>query len=307
MNAAYERRLPMLSLDGLLFFPVTPFAPDGSVNLDAFRQHIRTRLEAGPGAVFACCGTGEFWSLGLAEYEACVRVAVEETAGQVPVIAGTGYGLALATEYAAGALRAGADGLLALPPYLVVGGQAGLREHYWQLAERAELDIIVYQRDNVTFTPETVASLAEHPRIVGLKDGIGDLDLMRRIVGTVGDRLMYFNGMPTAEMTQQAYRGIGVPMYSSAVFCFAPDLAMGFYESYASGDEDTVNRLLNGFWLPYVQLRQSGAGYAVSLVKAGVRLDGLDAGPVRAPLSEPAGEHVRQLATLIETGRKLLA
>ena len=115
-----------------------------------------------------------------------------------------------------------------------------------------------------------------------------------------------FNGMPTAEMTQQAYRGIGVPMYSSAVFCFAPDLAMGFYESYASGDEETVNRLLDGFWVPYVQLRQSGAGYAVSLVKAGVRLDGLDVGPVRAPLSEPAADHVRQLAALIETGRRLL-
>ncbi len=295
-----------LSLDGLLFFPVTPFAPDGSVNLDAFRQHIRARLEVGPGAVFACCGTGEFWSLGSAEYEACIRVAVEETAGRVPVVAGTGYGLPLATEFAAAASRAGADALLAMPPYLVVGGQAGLRDHYWQLAERTELDVIVYQRDNAVFTPATVAALAEHPRIVGLKDGVGDLDLMRRIVGTVGNRLMYFNGMPTAEMTQQAYRGIGVPMYSSAVFCFAPDLAMGFYESYASGDEETVNRLLDGFWVPYVQLRQSGAGYAVSLVKAGVRLDGLDVGSVRAPLSEPAREHIVALAALIETGRKLL-
>jgi 5-dehydro-4-deoxyglucarate dehydratase len=296
----------MLSLDGLLFFPVTPFASDGSVNLDAFRKHIRSRLETGPGAVFACCGTGEFWSLGPAEYEACIRVAVEETGGRVPVIAGTGYGLALATEFAAAARRAGADGLLAMPPYLVVGGQAGLFDHYWQLADRADLDIIVYQRDNVIFTPATVAALAEHPRIVGLKDGVGDLDLMRRIVGTVGDRLMYFNGMPTAEMTQQAYRGIGVPMYSSAVFCFAPDLAMGFYESYASGDEETVNRLLDGFWVPYVHLRQSAPGYAVSLVKAGVRIEGLDVGPVRSPLTEPTADHIRQLGELIAAGRELL-
>jgi 5-dehydro-4-deoxyglucarate dehydratase len=302
----------MLDLDGLLFFPVTAFAPDGSANPDAFRRHIRSRLEVGPGAVFACCGTGEFWSLGLAEYEVYVRIAVEETAGRVPVIAGTGYGLALATEFAAAARRAGADGLLAMPPYLVVGGQAGLRDHYLRLADAADLDIIVYQRDNVVFTPETVVALAEHPRIVGFKDGVGDLDLMRRIVGAVrtrwgAGRLMYFNGMPTAEMTQQAYEGIGVPMYSSAVFCFAPDLAMGFYEAYASGDTETVDRLIDAFWIPYVQLRQSGAGYAVSLVKAGVRLDGLDVGPVRAPLSEPADEHVRALATLLAAGREVLA
>jgi 5-dehydro-4-deoxyglucarate dehydratase len=135
---------------------------------------------------------------------------------------------------------------------------------------------------------------------------------MRRIVGAVRgrwgrDRLMYFNGMPTAEMTQQAYEGIGVPMYSSAVFCFAPDLAMGFYEAYSCGDDARVNALLDGFWIPYVQLRQAGSGYAVSLVKAGVRLAGLDVGPVRAPLSEPAAEHVERLAELLAAGRTLLA
>jgi 5-dehydro-4-deoxyglucarate dehydratase len=299
-------------LDGLLFFPVTAFSRDGGADFDAYRQHLRSRLAHDPGAVFACCGTGEFFSLGLDEYAEYVRIAVEEAAGRVPVVAGAGYGAALATRFGAAAAEAGADGLLLMPPYLVEGSQAGLYRHYRQVADAVDLDVIVYQRDNAVFTPETVADLAAHPRVVGFKDGRGDLDLMRRIVGAVRERhgegaLMYFNGMPTAEMTAQAYRAVGVPGYSSAVFCFAPDLATAFYRAYRGGDEATVDRLLDGFWRPYVRLRQQGIGYAVSLVKAGVRLDGLDAGPVRPPLSQPDPEHVRQLADLIVKGRELTA
>lgn len=298
-------------LDGLLFFPVTAFHADGGVDLDAYRQHLKSRIAAGPAAIFACCGTGEFFSLGIEEYEACVRVAVEEAAGRLPVIAGVGYGAGVAAQFSHAAERAGADGLLAMPPYLVNGTVAGLNEHYRQLADATTLEVIVYARDNAVFTSDAVAELAGHPGIVGFKDGRGDLDLMRRIVGSVrakhGDNaLLYFNGMPTAEMSAQAYRAVGVAGYSSAVFCFAPDIAMAFHTAYRAGDEAVVDRLLDGFWVPYVRLRQQGAGYAVSLVKAGVRLEGLDVGPVRAPLSEPLPSHVDELAKLLEAGRSLL-
>jgi 5-dehydro-4-deoxyglucarate dehydratase len=299
-------------LDGLLFFPVTAFDDRGAVDLGVYRQHLKARLAAGPGAIFACCGTGEFFSLAPEEFGRCVRVAVEEAAGTVPVVAGTGYGAALAGAFAAQAAAAGADGLLVMPPYLADGGQAGLRDHYLRVADASDLDLIIYQRDNAVFTPETVATLAGHPRIVGFKDGRGDLDLMRRIVGAVrerhgGDALVYFNGMPTAEMSAQPYRAVGVTGYSSAVFCFAPDIATEFYRAYRAGDETGVDALLDGFFRPYVQLRLSGAGYAVSLVKAGVRLEGLDVGRVRPPLSEPEPAHVARLAQLIAAGRRVLA
>src|SRR2546421_1230417 len=298
-------------MDGLLFFPVTPFGPGDEVDLDVYRQHLKARLEAGPAAVFACCGTGEFFSLGLDEYAAAVRVAVEEAAGRVPVVAGVGYGTALAGAFADVAAEAGADGLLAMPPYLADGGQAGLLAHYRALADRSPLDVIIYQRDNAVFACETVAELAAHPRIVGFKDGRGDLDLMRRIVGTVrarhgADALVYFNGLPTAEMTQLPYQAVGVPHYSSAVFCFAPDIAMAVYRAYPPGDDDTTERLLDGFFRPYVELRDLGKGYAVALVKAGVRVEGLDVGPVRPPLAEPEPGHGARLAELIEVGRGLI-
>ncbi|MEN3306478.1 MAG: 5-dehydro-4-deoxyglucarate dehydratase, partial [Micromonosporaceae bacterium] len=121
------------------------------------------------------------------------------------------------------------------------------------------------------------------------------------------DALVYFNGMPTAEMSAQPYRAVGVTGYSSAVFCFAPDIAAEFYRAYRAGDETGVDALLDGFFRPYVQLRLSGTGYAVSLVKAGVRLEGLDVGRVRPPLSEPEPAHVARLAQLIAAGRRVLA
>ncbi|MBY8880320.1 5-dehydro-4-deoxyglucarate dehydratase [Actinacidiphila acidipaludis] len=298
-------------LDGLLFFPVTAFGPDGGLDLDAFRAHVRAGVEAGAAAVFACCGTGEFHALSPEEFGACVAAAVEETAGRVPVVAGAGYGTVLALRYARIAEEAGADGLLAMPPYLVVADQQGLLRHYTALAQGTGLDVIVYQRDNAVFTPETVVALAQVPNIIGLKDGHGDLDLMQRIISAVrtelpGRNFLYFNGLPTAELTGLAYRGIGVSLYSSAVYAFSPEIALAFHSALARGDDATVNRLLDGFYRPLVDLRNQGRGYAVSLVKAGVRLRGLDVGEVRPPLSEPAAAHVKELGELIERGLALL-
>ncbi|MEU9141361.1 5-dehydro-4-deoxyglucarate dehydratase [Streptomyces sp. NPDC048404] len=295
---------------GPLFFPVTAYGPDGTVDLGVFQEHVRRGVEAGAAAVFACCGTGEFHALVPEEFETCVRAAVEAAEGRVPVIAGAGYGTALAVRYARLAEAAGADGLLAMPPYLVSAGQEGLLRHYREIAAATSLDVIVYQRDNAVFTPASVVELARTEGIIGFKDGLGDLDLMQRVVSAVrsetpGD-FLYFNGLPTAELTGLAYRGLGITLYSSAVFCFAPEIALAFHRALNAGDDTTVNRLLDGFYRPFVDLRARGRGYAVALVKAGVRLRGLDVGEVRPPLHEPAEDHVKQLAQLIERGYALI-
>ncbi|NBE56635.1 5-dehydro-4-deoxyglucarate dehydratase [Streptomyces boluensis] len=299
---------------GPLFFPVTAYGLDGAVDLDAYRVHLRAGIEAGGAAVFAACGTGEFHALTPEEFQACVAAAVEEAAGRVPVVAGTGYGTALAVRYATLAEQAGADGLLALPPYLVAAEQRGLVRHYSQLADATGLDVIVYQRDNALFTPDSVVELARHPRIIGLKDGHGDLGLLQGEISAVRaagiEDFLYFNGLPTAEWTQRAYRALGVTLYSSAAFCFAPDLALACHRALHAGTpegEATLTALLDGFYRPLVALRDSGRGYAVSLVKAGVRQRGQDVGPVRPPLTEPDAATVRALAELVEEGRELLA
>jgi 5-dehydro-4-deoxyglucarate dehydratase len=307
-----DSRGPLASrLNGLLCFPVTPSGPGGTLPVETYRRHLRASVDAGCAAVFACCGTGEFATLDLDDYATAVTAAVAEVAGQVPVVAAVGYGTGLARHCARLAEDAGADGLLVMPPYLITADQDGLRRHYLALAEATTLDLIIYQRDNVVLTPDTVATLAQHPRIIGLKDGHGDLDLLQRTISAVRttpgtEGFLYFNGMPTAEMSALAFRGIGVWLYSSAVFCFAPDIALAFYAALRDGDEALLERLLDGFYRPLVELRQRGSNYAISLVKAGVRLTGLDVGPVRPPLTEPDPEHVKELARLVEQGRAAL-
>jgi 5-dehydro-4-deoxyglucarate dehydratase len=301
-------------LDGVLFFPVTPFTPDGEVNYDVLAEHVRRGVAAGPGGVFAACGTGEFHALEVGEYARIVRTAVDAVGGQVPVFAGAGGSVAQARGFAREAARNGADGLLVLPPYLVQMPQQGLIDYMTAVAGETDLPVIVYHRGNARFTEESASTVAQLPNVVGLKDGIGDVDLMSRIVLSVretvaasGRPFQFFNGMPTAEAYQRAYRAIGVTLYSSAVFAFAPDLALAFYQALDRGADDVAETLLRGFFNPLVRLRDKVPGYAVSLVKAGVALQGLAAGPVRPPLIDAAPEHVSELARIIAAGRAAVA
>ena len=92
---------------------------------------------------------------------------------------------------------------------------------------------------------------------------------------------------------------------SSAVFAFAPEIALAFHKAVTGGDEVLVQRLLTDFYLPLVQLRDLAPGYAVSLVKAGVRMRGLEVGGVRAPLVDPDREHLKKLEQILSTGLSL--
>jgi 5-dehydro-4-deoxyglucarate dehydratase len=300
-----------MRLDGVLFFPVTPFTPDGELAEDVLAEHVKHGVAAGPGGVFVACGTGEFHALEPEEFERAVRVAVEATAGRVPVFAGAGGSVPLARKFAAAAGRAGADGILLLPPYLVGCPAPGVARYVREVAGSTELPVIVYQRNNAVFTPEAAVEVATLPNVIGFKDGIGDLDLMARIVLSVRERVdkpfQFFNGLPTAEMTVPAYRGIGVELYSSAVFCFAPEISLAFYRAVTDGDTKRVNALLHGFYQPLVELRDKVPGYAVSLVKAAVARGGLAVGGVRPPLLDPTEEHLAELDRIIETGRRLIA
>src|SRR5579863_4708659 len=105
------------SLDGLIAFSLTPYGPDGGVNIAALRQHVEQLLSHGCAVLFAAGGAGEFFSLTPLEYEAVITTCVQQVAGRVPVVAGAGYGTAIARDFAAAAEAAGADGLLVLPPY----------------------------------------------------------------------------------------------------------------------------------------------------------------------------------------------
>jgi 5-dehydro-4-deoxyglucarate dehydratase len=151
-----------------------------------------------------------------------------------------------------------------------------------------------------------VVELAAHERIIGFKDGTGDVGQAQEIVAAVHASgrhdFLFFNGLLTAELTQGAYRGIGIPLYSSAAFAMAPEVASAYYAAYRDADEDRRLELLERFYLPLVALRDETPGFGVSLIKAGLRLGGLPVGGVRPPLTDPTPEQLDRLAGILEAG-----
>ena len=255
----------------------------------------------GATALFAAGGTGEFFSLAPQEYSDVVRTAVQTCAGKVPILAGAGGPTRTAIAYAQEAERQGAKGILLLPHYLTEASQDGISAYVEQVCKSVKIGVIVYNRAQSRLSADSLAQLAERcPNLVGFKDGIGDIEAMVRIRRKLGDRFSYLGGLPTAEVYAAAYRALGVPVYSSAVFNFVPKTAMDFYRAITAGDTVTTDRLLDDFFLPYLEIRNRKAGYAVSIVKAGAKLVGHDAGPVRAPLTDLTGEELDMLNALIK-------
>ena len=292
--------------NGLLFFPITPYQSDGEVDVTELAAHVKRGVDAGAGGVFVACGTGEFSALEQDEYAGVVRAGVEAVTGRGPVFAGAGGPVRTARRVADRAKDAGADGILLLPPYLSEASGRGL-VRYVREATREDLPTIVYNRANARFDEDSAVTVAGLPQVIGFKDGAGDLDLMARIVRAVRDRgndpsFLFFNGMPTAEVTQRAYRAIGVPLYSSAAFAFAPRVALAYYDALERDDQETLAGLERAFYHPLARLRAKGNGYAVSLIKAGVELAGYPAGGVRPPLTNVPPAHRQELASIVAAG-----
>ncbi|WP_127130241.1 5-dehydro-4-deoxyglucarate dehydratase [Georgenia sp. SYP-B2076] len=294
-----ELKLTMGS--GLLSFPVTHTTPDHAFDRPAYQEHVSWLAGHGPSALFAAGGTGEFFCLTPAEVGEVVRAAVEAAPAGVPIIAPAGYGTAQARAMVRDGDAAGADGIFLCPPYLTELDQAGLVEHVRAVCAETDLGVVVYHRANAQFSAAAVEELAATvPNFVGFKDGIGDVDLMTRLYANLGDRLLYVGGLPTAETYALPYLEMGVTTYSSAIFNFAPVWAQRFYRAVLARDVDTVYAGLRDFVLPYLDIRNHRAGYAVSIVKAGLTAVGRPAGPVRLPLTDLEPAELAELSALIE-------
>lgn len=295
-----------LADDGVLFFPVTPFWPDGDLNLASMDEHVRQRLDDAPAAIFAACGTGEFHALSTDEIHRIALTAVKAAGGGVPVFVGAGGGWADARAQAAAAESAGADGILLMPPALVSGPQQGLVGYVRAVAAASSLPIVVYNRGTAAFTAAAAVEVTRIPTVVGLKDGIGDVEALSRLTRAVVAAAeadgrpapLLFDGLPTAEVTVPAYRAIGVTRWSSAVFCFAPAVSKAFHRAVATGDGTTSGWLLDEFFHPLVQIRDRVPGYAVSLIKGMAARGGLAAGPVRPPLVDARESDLDELEAL---------
>jgi 5-dehydro-4-deoxyglucarate dehydratase len=286
---------------GLLSFPITDFDEDGEFRPASYAKRLEWLAPYGASALFVGGGTGEGFSLTPSEHEDVVRTAVAACGTEVPIIATAAYGTKIAAQMARNAEKIGAAGLLLLPHYLTETSVEGICRHVEAVCAATSLGVIVYNRNVCRLNADALERLGDKcPNLVGFKDGVGEIETMVSIRRRLGERFAYLGGLPTAEVYAEAYKAMGVDVYSSAVFNFIPRTALAFYSAVAAQDRTTTTKLLNEFFLPYIAIRNRVPGYAVSIVKAGASIVGRSAGCVRPPLVGCTQRDIRDLAELVE-------
>lgn len=224
---------------------VTPFL-NGKFDDAAFSALVEWQIESGSSALVPCGTTGEAPTLPLDEHHAIIRRCVEVAAGRVPVIAGCGSNdTATALDHLARAAASGADAALVVTPYYNRPSQDGLIRHYEVLADASPLPIILYTvpgRTGVNLAVETVARLAEHERIVGIKDATGDLGRVSAIRLACGEGFIQLSGNDDSALAFNAAGGVGCISVTANV---APDLCAALQAATLAGDFATARTLQN--------------------------------------------------------------
>lgn len=290
---------------GVIAFPVTPFAKDLSLDVAGLRKNLQKLLEHPFGAIVAAGGTGEMYSLTPREHLEVVKATVEEVRGRIPVLAGVGFNAAIAREQAQDAARAGADAILALPPYYTNADEAGLAEYYAAIGAATPLALLVYSRDWVNPGPAWVERLAATvPTLAAWKEGQGDVRRYQQIMQRVGDRLHWIGGV--GDDCVPGYYSIGIRTYTSSIATVSPRLALLLHEKAAAGDAGGLLRLMDDYVVPLYAFRARRKGYEVSVMKEMMNLVGLAAGPVRPPLPTLPPEDMAALRALLERWQPML-
>jgi len=287
--------------DGLLSFPITDLDKEGKFNAETFAARLEWFVSHNVSAVFVAGGTGEFFSLSENEYKKIVAVTAATVKEKIPMISSIGRSIPDAITYAHIAEDAGMNALLLMPPYLTECPEDGTYEYAKTIMNNTKLPVIYYNRANGVLSSKYIQKLADNcNNFIALKDGTGNIQELNDTIKSVGNRLSYIGGVPTAEIIAEAYLSIGVNTYSSAAFNFVPELANLFYSNLRAGNKENVAKILKEFFIPFVRLRSKKNGYAVSLIKAGANIIGRSAGDVRAPLTMPLPEEIAVLEQLIE-------
>jgi len=288
----------------VIAFPVTPFKENLSLDLPGLHHNLTKLLEHPISAVVAAGGTGEIYSLTPAEYARVIELTAHAIEDRIPVIAGVAFGQRLAVEMAQTAEKAGADGILAFPPYYPNADDEGLIEYYRAIGESTRLGMIIYSRDWTNFSPAMVERLSAIPTLVAWKDGQGDIRRLQAIMNRVGDRLHWIGG--AGDDMVAAYYSIGIRTFTSSIATVAPRLSLRLHELAETEDREALTELLDRCVIPLYALRARRKGYEVSAMKAMMDMVGLNGGPVRPPLVNVSAEEEDELRAILATWEKFL-
>jgi 5-dehydro-4-deoxyglucarate dehydratase len=285
-------------LSGVIAFPITPFKDDLSLDLPGLHHNLSKLLEHPITAVVAAGGTGEMYSLTPAEYARVVELTVHAVEGRVPVIAGVGFGQRLGIEMAQAAERAGADGILAFPPYYPQADDEGLLEYYLAIGAATQLGMLIYSRDWAVFSPQTVERLTGIQTLIAWKDGQGDIRRLQAIMNRVGDRLHWIGG--AGDDMVAAYYSTGIRTFTSSIATVAPRLSLKLHELGSTRRNEELAELLERCVIPLYAIRARRKGYEVSTMKAMMDMVGLNGGAVRPPLVNVRPEEENELRMIIQ-------
>lgn len=299
-----EPRQLRSKFSGVIAFPVTPFKPDLSLDLDGLRKNLSLLLQHPLCAIVAAGGTGELYSLTPAEHLEVVRATVNEVRGKVPVIAGVGFNQSLAVELAKKSAVVGASGILAFPPYYPGADDEGMFEYYRAIGKATRLGMLIYSRDWANFSPAAVERLTKIPTLVAWKDGQGDVRRFQMIKERVGDRLAWIGG--AGDDLVPGYYSMGIRTYTSSIANVAPRLSFMLHERASANDSASLAQLMSDYVVPLYAFRTRRKGYEVSVMKAMMDILGLAGGPVRPPLLNVRPEEVQELTAMLERWKPVL-
>lgn len=277
---------------------ITPMLPDGSIHYEELGRIIEDQIAGGTDAIVICGTTGEASTMPDEEHLDCIEYAVKKVAGRIPVVAGTGsndtnHAIKLSQE----AVRRGADALLQVTPYYNKTSQSGLVRHFTAIADAVDAPIILYNvpsRTGVNITPATCKILAQHPRIVAIKEASGNIAQVAQIAHLCGDELAIYSGNDDQIVPLLALGGKGVISVLSNV---APRQAHDICRLWFEGNTQASLQLQ----LDMMDL--CGALFCdvnPIPVKAAMNMLGYQAGECRLPLDRLSPEHMDTLRTALQ-------
>jgi len=285
----------MIDIKGIISANVTPMNEDESINIEEIRRQVNRSIEVGVDGVF-CLGTnGEGYALKKEEKQTVIKTFVKETAGRVPVYAGTGAATTNETiELSQMAQKNGADVLSVITPYFASASQEELYQHYVELAKNVDIPIVLYNipaRAGNSLAPNTVAKLSEIDNIVGIKDSSGNFDnILQYIELTNPENFSVLSGNDSLILwTLQAGGTGGI----TAVANILPEIMVSIYQEFQNGNfsaarkaQDSIRPIRNCFKY----------GNPNTIVKEATNMIGYSVGKNRAPFNHiisEAGEAIK--------------
>ena len=277
---------------------ITPFTADGKVNEKVLAEIIEYQISHSTDAIVICGTTGESATLDHNEHTQAIKVAVDVTAGRIPVIAGTGsndtaYALKLSND----AEKLGVDGLLMVTPYYNKASQEGLIKHFNYVADRVSTPIILYNvpsRTGCEIKPETYAELAKHKMIYAAKEATGNLSSIAKTISLVPEDFAIYSGNDDQITPIMSLGGKGVISVLSNIL---PQVAHDIAQSALDGDFKKSAELQ----LNYLEICNA-LFIVVNPIpgKVAMRLMGIDVGPLRLPLCDMTPANTEKLKSVLQ-------